>query len=283
MSDSSPPEAPPERPLTFFSAAIWALIAMMINAIVANVTEEARPGAMIDSISRTGCLALAYSVVLFGVLRLHAPQASIRHVLGLRPPSILSVVLALAVGASLSVPSDWLDKALESRFPLPPEAEEEAAKAALAVTSVGKGVSLFITAVILDPILTELFYRGVLFTPLRRTYRTETVIIGVAALESLWNMSFSPRIAIVFLAATIVFSWVRGVTGSVIPAVAAHFAFNAVSVVPTCLRRPDLEPTKTILLASGLTAVASLIGLSLVSRSARAIDARQRDAGEVPL
>jgi membrane protease YdiL (CAAX protease family) len=280
--DSTPPDAPQDRPLTFFSAAIWTLIAMMLNVVIVQLTEQGREGAMMDPVSRTGALALAYSIVLFCVLRLHEPQASIRHVLGLRPPSILAVLCALAVGAALSLPSDWLDNALEARFPSSPE-DEEAVKAVLTVTSVGKGISLFLTLAILQPLLTELFFRGVLFTPLRRTRRAETVILGVAAFETLGNLSASPRLTISLLAATLVFSWIRGVTGSIVPAIVAHVAFNAVSVVPICLRRPELQPTKTLLLVSGVAALSSLVGLSLVGRTARAALARQRDAGEVPL
>lgn len=279
MSESTPPEAPQERPLTFFSAAIWTLIALMVNVIAIGVVERDRQ--TIDPVLHTGCLALAYSVVLFGVLRLHEPQTSIRHVLGLRAPSVVAAVLAIALGAALSLPSDWLDNALEARFPTTPE-DEEAVKAVLSVTSVGKGISLFLTLGLAQPILLELFFRGVIFTPLRRTYRAETVILGVAAFDTLGNLG-SPRAALALLASTLVFSWLRGVTGSVIPAALAHVAFNAVGVIPLCFKRPELHPTKTLLIASGVTALASLVGLSLVSRTERAVLARQRDAGEVPL
>ena len=278
-SDSSPPEPPQDRPLTFFSAAIWTLIALMLNVVVIGVAEQDRVS--IDMVSRTGCLALSYSLVLFGVLRLHEPNASIRHVLGLRPPSVLTVLLALLLGAALSLPSDWIDNALERSFPTTPE-DEEVVKSVLTVTSVGKGVSLFLTLGLFQPIFMELFYRGVLFTPLRRSYRAEMVILGVAAFDSLGNLG-SPRAALALLASTVVFSWVRGVTGSVIPAIAAHIAFNALGIIPISLQRTELKPTPMLLAASIATALVSLIGLSVVSRSARAVDARSRDAGEVPL
>ncbi|MFO0735906.1 MAG: CPBP family intramembrane glutamic endopeptidase [Labilithrix sp.] len=277
--DSTPPDPPQDRPLTFFTAGIWTLIALLLSTVIITMFERDR--ATIDGVTRTGGLALAYSIVLFGVLRLHEPQASIRHVLGLRMPSVLAILLSVAIGASLELPSDWIDNVLAPRFPTPPE-EEEAVNAFLAVTSVGKGVSLFVTLGLIQPILFELFFRGVIFTPLRRTYRAETVILGVAAFDTFGNLA-SPRAALALLASTLVFSWLRGVTGSVIPAIAAHVGFSVVGVLPICMRLPEVHPTKTLLIASGVTALASLIGLSLVSRTARAIDARQRDAGEVPL
>lgn len=281
MSDSNPPEPPQDRPLTFFTGGVWTLIALMLMQLAVGVTEEGRAGASTDLVSTTGCMALAYSIVFFGILRLHEPQASIRHVLGLRAPAPLALILGLALGAALALPSDWLDNFLESRFPTAPE-DEEVVKSALAVTSVGKAIGLFVTLALIRPIVTELFFRGALFTPLRRTRGAQAVIFAVAAFETLGNL-FSPRYALVFLVSTLVFSWVRGVTGSVIPSMMAHIAFYAVGVVPMVLRKPELQPTKMLLLASSITALVSLIGLSLISRSARAIDARQRDAGEVPL
>lgn len=281
MSDSTPPEAPQDRPLTFFTAAIWSLIALVLMQLAVGVTEEGRAGATTDLVSTTGCMALAYSIVFFAILRLHEPQASIRHVLGLRAPAPLAVLLAIALGAALALPSDWLDNLLETRFPTAPE-DQEMVKSALAVTSVGKAIGLFVTLALLRPIFTELFFRGVLFTPLRRTRGAQPVIFAVAAFETLGNL-FSPRYALVFLVSTLVFSWVRGVTGSVIPSMMAHIAFYAVGVIPMVLNKPELQPTKTLLLASSVTALVSLFGISMLSRTARAIDARQRDAGEVPL
>ena len=213
--DSTPPDPPQDRPLTFFTAGIWTLIALLLSTVIITMFERDR--ATIDGVTRTGGLALAYSIVLFGVLRLHEPQASIRHVLGLRMPSVLAILLSVAIGASLELPSDWIDNVLAPRFPTPPE-EEEAVNAFLAVTSVGKGVSLFVTLGLIQPILFELFFRGVIFTPLRRTYRAETVILGVAAFDTFGNLA-SPRAALALLASTLVFSWLRGVTGSVIPGV----------------------------------------------------------------
>lgn len=281
MSDSNPPEAPQDRPLSFFTAAIWALIALMVNVVVANMTEEARAGAAADQVSRAGCLALSYAVVFFGILRLHEPNASIRHVLALRPPSALAVLLGAVLGVALALPTDWLYKVLETSFPSPTDADDTAA-AANAASTVGKAVGLFVSVGLVLPILTELFFRGVLFTPLRRTHRAEQVIVAVTVFESL-AVAYDPRLALTLLVPTLVFSWMRGVTGSVVPSLVAHVAINLMSIVPTCLRRPDIEPTKMLLAISGIAGLVSLVAISLLSRSARAIDARQRDAGEVSL
>ena len=280
--DSQPPTEPIERPLTFFSAAIWTLIAIMVNVLCISITESGREGAMIDPVSRTGCLLLSYSVVLFGVLRLHEPNGSIRNVLAIRGSSVVIIVLALVIGAALTLPSDWLDNALASRFPTPPE-DNEAADAMLAVTTLGKRIALFVTLGLLQPALTELFFRGVLFTPLRKTRRVDIVILAAAAFETLSNLGFSPRSSISLLAATLVFSWLRGVTGSIWPSIAAHVAFYGLSVVPIVLGRPEFQPTHAHLAISAVAALVGLFGVSFLARGPRAVLARQRDTGEVPL
>lgn len=276
--DSNPPPEPIERPLTFFSAALWTLAAMMVNVLVISVAESGREGAIVDPVSRTACLLLAYSVVLFGVLRLHEPQGSIRHVLAVRRSNVLILLLAVVVGAALTLPSDWLDNALAARFPSPPE-DVEAADAVLAVTTIGKKIALFVTLGLLQPALTELFFRGVLFTPLRKTRRVETVILAVAAFETLSNLTFSPRGAVSLLAATLVFSWLRGVTGSIFPSLLAHVSFYCVSVVPIVLGKSELPPSKPLLAASAVGAIVGLFGISFLSRGETASLARQRDAG----
>lgn len=281
--DSTPPDRDPiERPLTFFSASIWVLVAMMVNVIVITLTESGREGAMVDPVSRTGCLVLSYSLVLFAVLRLHEPEASIRHVLAVRWSSPLILILAVVVGAALTLPSDWLDNALAVHFPTPPE-DAEAADAVLAVTTLGKKVGLFMTLGLIQPAITELFFRGVLFTPLRKTRRAETVILAAAAFETLSNLGFAPRGAIALLAATLVFSWLRGMTGSIFPSILAHISFYCVSVIPIVMGRSEFEPTKPLLAASAVGAIVGLFGISFLARGESASLARQRDTGELTL
>ncbi|MCW5836163.1 MAG: hypothetical protein KIS78_27430, partial [Labilithrix sp.] len=149
--DSLPPSERKDRPLSFAAAAVWTLLGLFLYVFFLGLTEAARDGAIPDLVSRTACQALAYSVVFFGILRLHEPETSIRHVLALRAPSALAVVLALAVGAAMSLPSEWLGQALDARLPRPPE-EQEALDRLLSVATVGKRVTLFVTLVVLQPV-----------------------------------------------------------------------------------------------------------------------------------
>lgn len=254
---------------------MWTLLALFLDLLFLGMTEAGREGAFFDLVSRTACSALAYSLVFFGILRLHEPETSIRHVLALRAPSVVGVLLAIAVGAALSLPSEWLDQALDVRFPRPPQ-EQEALDRLLSVATAGKKVSLILTLVVLQPALDELFFRGAIFTPLRRTHRAETVIVATAAFETLGSLS--PRAMISLLVATLVFAWIRGATGSVFPSVLARIAYYGVAIVPIALGHEAPKPTKTLLFGSVAVALLGLLGLALLSRrSSRIVDARLED------
>ena len=265
------------RPLSFASAAVWTLVALFLDLFFISLTEAGREGAFFDLVSRTTCEALAYSIVFFGILRLHEPNTSIRHVLALRRPSVLAVILALAVGAALSFPSEWLDQALDARFPRPPE-EAETLDRILSITTVGKRVTLIVTLVFLQPAFDELFFRGALFTPLRRRHRTEMVVVATAAFETLGSLT--PRAMISLLAASLLFAWMRGATGSIFPSIFARMAYFGVAVVPMALGREPPKPTLVLVAASSAVAVLGLLGMSLLSRRSTRLAAARLEAGE---
>ncbi len=248
---------------------------VFVLALVVGLTDAGREGARLDIVSQTGCAAVAYSVVFFGVLRVHEPETSIRHVLALRRPSVIAVILAIAIGVGMSLPSEWLEQATIARLPRSPQ-EQEALDAIYSISTTGRRVALVATIVVAQPILDELFFRGALFTPLRRTHRAEAVIVATAAFETL--VQFSPRMMISLFAASLIFSWIRGATGSIFPSILARMAFYGISVVPLALGHDAPRPTRTLLVGSAALSLVGLFGLSFLSRrSSRLLEARLED------
>lgn len=262
--------------MSFATAAVWVLLVVFLEQLLLGITEAGREGAFFDLVSRTACKALACSIVFFGILRVHEPHSSIRHVLALRMPSIPAVIFALAVGAALSLPAEWLAQVLDSRFPHPPQ-EQEALDRLYSVATAGKRVVLVTTLVFLQPAFDELFFHGALFTPLRRTRRAEAVVLATAAFETLSNGN--PRAMILLVVATLVFAWIRGATGSIFPGMLARMAFWSVSIVPvTLLDHDPPKPTPLLLVISAAVGVAGLFGLAFVSRrDSRLLDAKLED------
>ena len=250
------------------------MVAILLGVMIA-IIDAVHPGALIDVVTVATCKLLAYSVVLFAILRVHEPQSSIRHVLALRRPPAIMVFLGAMVGAGISPGAMWLDGMFARRFPPSPQ-ETEAYERIFTMPTLGKKIALLLALVVVMPICDELFFRGALFTPLKKGRRAESVILATAAYDTLLGGA-SPREIVSMLAAALAISWIRAVSGSVFPSVAARVAFFAVQVVPLVLLHDDKLPGG-IAVGGVALAVASLAGISAVGkRSARALDARLQD------
>lgn len=272
--ESIPPDAE-QKPLSFISAAIWTLVVSIVfNAAIA-VVEGAHPGAVTDVVTRTTCGLLVYSIVLFAILRIHEPESSIRHVLALRRPPAGVALLAAIVGAGLAPGAMWLNATLLARFPASAH-EAEAVARLLAAPTIDKKVALVVTHVIVVPACDELFFRGALFTPLRRGKRAESVILATAAYDTLLGASAHEIGSM--LAVSLTFAWLRAVSGSVFPSVIARVAFYAVQVGPIVLGR---EPTFSRALCLGGIAVAmsSLVAIGAIARRSTVAQAARLEDG----
>lgn len=275
--DSIPPDDEPrERPLTFVGAALWTLLVALLVGIVAVVLEAAHPGARYDLVTTTTCKVLVYSAVFFGFLRVHAPESSIRQVLAIRRPPISVMILGILVGGGLSPLAQWASARVAERMP-PSQEDTQAIERLFSTDTSGKKIALVVSLVFLMPIFDELFFRGALFTPLKKGRRAEVVVVATAAYDVL-ALGGAPSGQLLWLLPTLLaFAWMRAVTGSVIPALLARMTFFAVEVVPLVLRG---EPKFSVYVALGGAAVAvlSLAGIAAIGRrSARVLDARLED------
>lgn len=276
--DSIPPEdEPQDRPLSFVAAALWTLLVVLLSGVAIYVLESAHPGARSDLVTITACKLLSYSVVLFAILRVHAPEASIRQVLALRRPPISLAILGIFVGGGLSPIAQWASTKVTERFPPTPE-DTRALERMLSTDTSGKKIALVVSLVFLMPVFDELFFRGALFTPLKKGRRAEAVVLATAAYDVLMGAGGGPPAQLAWLLPTLLaFAWIRAVTGSVIPALLARMTFFAVEVVPMVIRG---EPKFSGLhaLAGAALAFVSLAGIAAIGkRSARVLDARLED------
>lgn len=275
--DSIPPDEgeAEARPLSFVAAALWTLLVAVLMGVAGYVLEAAHPGARFDLVTVTACKLLAYSVVLFAILRVHAPEGSIRQILALRRPPVSLAVLGLAVGAGLSPLAQWVSARIADRFP-PTHEETEALSRMFGAETSGKKLALVVSLVVLMPAFDELFFRGALFTSLKRGRRAEAVVLATAAYDVLMGAPGGHEL-VWLLPTVLAFAWIRAASGSVVPAVLARMAFFGVEVVPMVVRG---EPKFSGLVALGGAAVAvlSLLGIAAIGkRSARVVEARIDD------
>lgn len=252
------------RPLSFLGAAGASFAVVVLLQLSLLITEAAHPGAVTDLVSVAACSVLAHALVLFIVLRFYEPLGSIRHVLAFRATPLVVLICAAVIGAGLAPGASWLTMALQNRFPLSPE-ETELMDKLFSAATIGRRVSLFVILVFVMPACSELFFRGVLFTLLKRGRPAATVVFATSAYQVLAGGINARGIASSLLLA-ITLGWIRGITGSVLAPLACSIVFFAIEVAPDSLG--IAAPVWTLpRIAAGIgAALVAMGGIELVSR-----------------
>lgn len=263
--------------MSFLAAAGWTLLVRFVFEASVLATEQVRPGAITDLVSVAACNLLAYGVAIFLILRVHEPDASVRQTLGVRSPSVVMVALATIAGASLAAPAELVSKLFASRFPYTPEQVEQLERLYDAPT-LSKKIVLVAVLVVVIPLWDELFFRGALFTQLKRGRRLEYVLLATAAFDTLMQTGGSSRAVVSMLVVSVALGWIRSLSGSVVPSLLARVAYFGASVAPETFGH-ELPLTRNVALASGAVAVLALAGAAAAARrDPRALEARLDDS-----
>jgi membrane protease YdiL (CAAX protease family) len=279
MSSLAPPPLDRvSRPMfSFLTAAVWTIAALLVFQVAMVATESLRPGASFDLVNFGACLALAYSAVTLVLLRLFAPHASLREVLGARATSPLAIALA-AVGAGALAPGadlveDWMSKAYPT-----PEEDKEALARMFDTSSLGKLAVVAFVLVVVLPLFEEAFFRGVLFGGLRARRGVGAAIVVTAVNFALLHRD--PPAFFLMLALGLLLGWVRASTASVVTPIVARAAYFAVPLVPLVVHRGQDEASFTPRAAIAGVAVAAVALAAfawLTARSPRLQAAREAD------
>jgi len=261
-------EAPDvRRRMSLLAGATWTLLVIFVIGLALGLTEEARPGASTDVVNLTSVSLLAFAIAMFAILRVYAPQGSVRDVFGVRHISLQAYVLAVGLGLGLHPALSRLDDLVLRRFPQTAEALEAAARISRAET-VGRRVVLAIAMAIVFPVAEELFFRGALFGTMKRGRAARSVVLAGA----LYFAAFSgdPRYFPTLLLFGGVLGWLRSRSGSVVPTALAHVAFATVPVIPILAGRDpmaDVRYAPSILVGGLVMAAAAAFGLHLLTSS----------------
>jgi membrane protease YdiL (CAAX protease family) len=241
------------------AAALWSVALTMTVMVAESVTEAVRPGAQTDIVNLAACQVLATSLVVFAMVRWHAPDLPMRGVLGMRVVSPLHVPLAIAAGAGLCPLMSTLDSLILKRWPIQDDAAVEGMEKLLASSS---RVGLVVAALVVAPIARELFYRGILYGGIRATVNARVAILATSVF---YACSFlDPQQMPTALALGFALAWLRERSGTVIAPILAQLAYGSVEGIPI-LRGQDLEadvtyPTRWIAGGAAI-AVLALVGI----------------------
>lgn len=242
MNPFAPPERttpslsepdPAIRPMSVVAAAAWSVLAVLLSVSLASVAIAAlatrAPGLyVVQFLSAFGCQLVATLVALVMIHRAYAPRIPIRALIGIRAthPGFYAIALVLAV--SLQLCAGPLYDAILSKYPTSIEDEHQLTHVFTRAGSAGQ-IALGAVIVAVGPLIEEIFYRGALFSPLRRRYRAPAVIaltsLFFAVAHPEWQL-FLP-IGIVGLAMGLI----RSESGSLLPAFVLHAAFNATTLL----------------------------------------------------
>ncbi len=203
------------RRMTFLGAAAWSLGLGLVAGVLMELTESARPGAGLDLVNLTACRVVATSAFLFAILRIYSPEASVRDMLGIRPVSVSGSLLAGVCGGLLYPGLTLIDDAIFKRYPLAAEELERLDKLTNVSTRGGRAV-LFVAFALLIPVCDEIFFRGVIFRALRRGRAEGMAVLASALLSAI--AQGDPRLMPTGLVLGLLVAWVRGKSGSIVPA-----------------------------------------------------------------
>jgi membrane protease YdiL (CAAX protease family) len=215
--------------MSLLGALAWTSAFWMLEQVCAGVTNAVRPGARADIVSLAGFSVLATSLIVFAMVRVHAPEASLRATLGVRPLAPMRGLLAVAAGAGLRPPMSVLEDVIARRWP---HQDAEVAESLRQLVATSSRISLVVCVFVVMPVASELFFRGIVFGELRRATSSWVALVGTTALFALsYSMPDArelPTAAVLGFA----FGWTRARCGTVVAPVVAHVAFWAVEGIP---------------------------------------------------
>lgn len=253
MTEDDEPHA---RPITPFTAGLWTFGAQILSVLFMSMAESFRPGASSDIVTLGAAEGAAYGLALFGILRVHDPEGSIRSACGLgSTPRPAVLLLGLLLGPAIYCVSDLIDRPLTGRFPSTAR-EIEAMEKLTDVSTSGKRAALVVVLLFVLPAVEEFFFRGLLLTQLRRRFRGFAPVVSLTMLFVLLRADPRHVLSSTLLAFSMALLAVAGRSSAA--AWMSRMAYFSVAVVPLALRGHEPTPSKTLIWASF-----AVIGLAL--------------------
>lgn len=271
----------PELPLTYLLAIVWSLGTTVFFALLIGVNAILRPPKSVHLVASFACQVAAMLPGLIWIPRLHAAGFRAREVFALRSTHPGFYPLAALLGLVVQVPVNALFQVIDRRFPSGMDLDESL------VDDLHGGplrkLALVLIIAVLGPLIEELFYRGALFSPLRRRHGTVGVVAVTSALFAVAHVQWQTLLPIGIVG--IALGVLRSESGSLLPSALMHGVFNGITLISLVARDAGLverEPQGPIPIGVTIGGSAlTLLGLGLArelgQRSQAAAEARRKD------
>lgn len=211
-----------ERSMTLFGAIAWTFLSTSTFLLLLLLLVSIRPAAQGDLVTNFGAQVFGTLFTLFCILRLYAPNTSIRHFLGLRGTHPGFYVVAALLGVIIQIPTTALYDVILKRNP--PETDHDA----LFMDDLARGrpwqAILFFIIVLAGPFIEEVFFRGALFRPLKKENATVGVILVSTILFAFVHLEKQIFVPIAIVG--FILGIMRALSGSLVPSIIMHTTFN---------------------------------------------------------
>jgi membrane protease YdiL (CAAX protease family) len=231
----------------------------------------------LDIVTLGAAQSLVYLLGIFLMLRFFEPGVSLRQSLGLRPTDIGFAMIGVGLGLCLKLPAESLTRIAEGFYPTPEH--QLLSRAALYRTdSLGQVVALVAVLCVSAPLVEELFFRGASYGRLAKEGpRGAALVSGATFVVVHPDLRHWPALLVV----AAVLSYLRLASGSLLPCLGLHVAFNAAGVLAlvtgaASATRP-LEVGLFPLFASWFAAGLLIVWLTRIYRNTDALRARTED------
>jgi uncharacterized protein len=238
----------------------YACLAFFAVAIILALVERVSPGAFGDTPTLTAAHTLGYALTAFVILRVHAPEASIRQTFALTPVPVVPTLFGLALGAAAYPISDHADALVAKRYVA---ADAMEAVDAFDLSTLRSRIQIAVCFLIVLPVVTEVFFRGAIaFVVKERWYLG--VLVYMMASASVRSLASFAILALVTTALRYRFR-------STWPAILAHIGFYAMPLVPMLVyaRQEVRTPLKLAAILAVYAFICVIWLLSSMPRSAQ--------------
>lgn len=253
-----------EKALGPMAVAGWAAGFVLIFALLVSLLSSIRHGREIDDVNGALLNALSVLIVVWLLLRVHAPNALVRQALALHPIHFAQALASALLGAATLIPLSALQTLILKRWPLPTNRIAELTQA-LSALGYRERIAGVIAMTLLVPIMNELLFRGVLTSGLieSRDSKTALILTGIASgtFYSLGDYHHLP----VFVLLGFLCGWARYTTGTVLGAIAVHCCWSIADVVRDFRQHHTLDPLITIKAPAQLISSSTVLTMTLVS------------------
>jgi len=223
-----PPPGDELKPMSLFAAGLWAFGAQLASLwIVVLFGGGGREGGW-QPVHSVMAQAAAFLLVIYGIMYVYAPQASMKRVLALgRSRSGWIYPLSVVAGLGAIYPVDLAYQKLLDWMPMEPSSLD-----LLEVFfgfSMPVRVAVVVALAIIGPLVEELLFRGALITLTLEKHEPTIVIVVTGTIFALVHVNFHGFLPYCFLGATL--GYLRWSSGSMVPPLLFHVVYNGVPLI----------------------------------------------------